>query len=587
MRTLVLSILTAVMLAYGIAPAAEIHVPSQAPTIQAAIDMASSGDVVVVATGTYSGSGNRDIVLSGKSLQIRSEIGAAVTIDIGATNTNSHRFATITGNLTSGTTIDGFTFSNGYLKPGGITRGGAIYIDSSQVSIQNCVFSHNIAYAGGAVAITGGTQCSIGGCTFVDNIAKYGGAASAADGSQFTISQTQFRRNLADVAGGGLDLYQSLANLSFCFLDSNLADYGGAVKIFDDAVAYLNNCTVTRNKGFGGAVITNHGGSFFSAQSIIAFNGPGAVITSVNPDTTSVVCSDVYGNSGGNYIGDFVGLDLVNDNFSVDPFFCDVAQLDFEVGSISPCLPTASPCGELVGSFGQGCTMMCIDSDGDYFGDPGHPENDCATDNCPSISNPDQLDADQDGIGDICDTCTDSDGDGFADPGYATPTCPADNCPGVASADQSDSDGDGLGDICDNCPSAVNADQADYDNDSTGDICDECTDTDGDEFGDPGFPASICPLDNCVRVYNPFQEDADSNGVGDPCEPVCGDANGTGSVTVSDVVYLINYTFIGGPQPDPIWVADVNCSGSINISDAVYIISFIFLGGPAPCSACP
>jgi hypothetical protein len=62
----------------------------------------------------------------------------------------------------------------------------------------------------------------------------------------------------------------------------------------------------------------------------------------------------------------------------------------------------------------------------------------------------------------------------------------------------------------------------DIDNDGFGDICDdECIDPDGDEYGNPGFPSTICPLDNCSIVSNPGQEDTyppDGNGCGDACE---------------------------------------------------------------------
>ncbi len=44
----------------------------------------------------------------------------------------------------------------------------------------------------------------------------------------------------------------------------------------------------------------------------------------------------------------------------------------------------------------------CIDSDADGFGNPGHPLNQCVTDNCPSIFNPSQTDSNNDGIGDAC-----------------------------------------------------------------------------------------------------------------------------------------------------------------------------------------
>ncbi len=67
---------------------------------------------------------------------------------------------------------------------------------------------------------------------------------------------------------------------------------------------------------------------------------------------------------------------------------------------------------------------------------------------------------------------------------------------------------------------------------------------------------------------------------------ICGDANGSGGINISDVVFLINYIFSGGPAPNPLASGDANCSGLVNISDAVYIVNYIFSGGPAPCSSC-
>lgn len=62
----------------------------------------------------------------------------------------------------------------------------------------------------------------------------------------------------------------------------------------------------------------------------------------------------------------------------------------------------------------------------------------------------------------------------------------------------------------------------------------------------------------------------------------CGDANGDGKVTVSDVVYLINYLFKGGPGPIPWEAGEANCDGKITVSDVVYLINYLFKGGPPP-----
>ena len=88
---------------------------------------------------------------------------------------------------------------------------------------------------------------------------------------------------------------------------------------------------------------------------------------------------------------------------------------------------------------------------------------DDAVDNCPGVFNPDQMDSDNDTIGDMCDPDGDPDMDGL-------PTN-LDNCPFVSNPFQNDLDMDAAGDACDNCPNIANVDQADADNDGVGDAC--------------------------------------------------------------------------------------------------------------------
>ena len=66
-----------------------------------------------------------------------------------------------------------------------------------------------------------------------------------------------------------------------------------------------------------------------------------------------------------------------------------------------------------------------------------------------------------------------------------------------------------------------------------------------------------------------------------------GDANKDGEINVSDVIYLINYLFIDGPEPVPLWiVGDVNCDIKVDVSDVVYLINYLFINGPEPCNPC-
>ncbi len=106
---------------------------------------------------------------------------------------------------------------------------------------------------------------------------------------------------------------------------------------------------------------------------------------------------------------------------------------------------------------------------GDEDGDGVFREHD----NCPELADPDALDGDADGLGDVCDACPanedtrDEDADGSDD-------C-VDLCPDVASTSNQDSDGDGVGDACDVCPGQADRAQRDRDRNGVGDACEPGT----------------------------------------------------------------------------------------------------------------
>ncbi len=150
------------------------------------------------------------------------------------------------------------------------------------------------------------------------------------------------------------------------------------------------------------------------------------------------------------------------------------------------------------------------DSDGDGITD--------GQDNCPNLANPSQVDADGNGVGDLCEV--DTDGDGIVDVD--------DNCPSAENPSQADGDGNGVGDACevdtdgdgivdveDNCPNADNPSQADGDGNGVGDACE--VDTDGDGV--------IDFADNCPAEINQDQADSDGDGLGDVCDNCPVDSN--------------------------------------------------------------
>ena len=59
-------------------------------------------------------------------------------------------------------------------------------------------------------------------------------------------------------------------------------------------------------------------------------------------------------------------------------------------------------------------------------------------------------------------------------------------------------------------------------------------------------------------------------------------------IDISDLVYLVEYMFNGGPEPPNLSAADVNGSHAmpIDISDLVYLVDYMFTGGPEP-PLCP
>ncbi|HUR79633.1 MAG TPA: IPT/TIG domain-containing protein [Thermoanaerobaculia bacterium] len=68
------------------------------------------------------------------------------------------------------------------------------------------------------------------------------------------------------------------------------------------------------------------------------------------------------------------------------------------------------------------------------------------------------------------------------------------------------------------------------------------------------------------------------------------DANGDGIVDPSDIFYLVNYLFLGGPAPRGaagLLSGDANGDGIVDPADIFYVVNYLYLGGPTPAAQAP
>jgi hypothetical protein len=244
------------------------QVPAEYGTIQAAIDAASSGDVIVLADGTYAGAGNKDLDYHGKAITVRSANGADnCIIDC----QNSGRGIYFHSGETALAQIDGITVTHGYVVAGyGGGGGGAIYCGpDSNPRIANCVFTSNVVYeyenmGGGGGLYSESSSPTITGCHFLQNSSLWGGGIYCYAGSKATISGSEFVGNLALVGGAISCDGLSSPLITDCVITANSTDgwpsggvgSGGGISCDHYSDAMIVNCTIAQNTAsYGGGGI--------------------------------------------------------------------------------------------------------------------------------------------------------------------------------------------------------------------------------------------------------------------------------------------------------------------------------------------
>jgi len=360
-----LALLVLVLGLSGGVSAATITVPDDYPTIQQAVDAASSGDTVYVRAGTY-----YEHVTIGKSLTLQGEDRETTIIDGGGSGSVIY----ITANYV---TVSGFNVTNGEYgihlignwAIHHITIRDVIITSNDNVGfyaphsggshlIEECIISNNGRLASYAHQFR---NSIIRNCEVFGN----GGSLSVAWGSGTLITNNKVHHNAAGIH------FDSMWN---SIIENNeVYDNGVGIK-----VGYVGHDNTIRNN----IVYHNANGISMGRPNVrsnkIYHND--LIENTIQASDADGDGDNVWDNgypSGGNYWSDYTGNDNNGDGIGDTPY-------SISGGSKQDNYPLMSP-----------MNVICEDVDGDGICDED--------DNCPNTANPDQADCNNNGIGDACD----------------------------------------------------------------------------------------------------------------------------------------------------------------------------------------
>ena len=273
-------IVLAVTLAFLLpAPASAdiIRVPADQPTIQAGIDAAVNGDTVLVADGTYTGEGNKNLDFEGKAITVTSDNGpenCIIDCENSMRGVFFHRFEL------EDTVLEGITIRNGNVfSPGG----GGIRCEYSSPTIRHCIITGNRT----------GDQ--------------YGGGIAVENASP-TITNNMITDNEAHSRGGGIYCGLGWPIITFNTISGNESLYsdGGGIYAGYQSAAYIGGNAISDNEGNEGGGISCDGTDVVIADNVIsgnrAGNGGGICCWGPSPLIIGNLISGNQANDGGGFL---------------------------------------------------------------------------------------------------------------------------------------------------------------------------------------------------------------------------------------------------------------------------------------------
>ncbi|HIJ53341.1 MAG TPA: hypothetical protein HPP66_09330 [Planctomycetes bacterium] len=429
--------------------------PAHFNTIQAAINVAKNCDTIIVADGTYTGNGNRDIDFKGKAITVRSANGPEhCIIDCQGLGRAFHFHS----GEQADSHLEGFTITNGYVKVGG----GGIYCTGSGPTLMNCTL------IGNSVEMNGGGLCggnpTVINCTFIGNLEKSGAGGGALNGgsSSGMFFNCVFEANTASSGGA---IYGSWSTFINCIITGNTAyQDGGGIACWGSNPTLIN-CTIAgnhANRDGGGIYSGLHSSRPIITQCTIidnSANGRGGGLY-CDDSYSLIIGSILYGNSAdeGNQLSatrhsilrisysniqggqsdvypEYCTLNWGDGNIDADPCFIDPENGDYRLAASSCCIDAAAPYYYLFGQHFADIKGDCrlagqsLDMGSNEFGSSPDRDADLLSDidEIPYGSKPNNPDTDGDGLLDGVETIRGTDPTtADAPPGIFIPAqCPA------------------------------------------------------------------------------------------------------------------------------------------------------------------
>ncbi|MDC0429331.1 right-handed parallel beta-helix repeat-containing protein [Phycisphaerales bacterium] len=379
-------------------------------SINAAIDAASDGDVILLAAETYY-EGVR-INTDGKAITLRGatdKSGDPASILDGA---DSHQLIECQNDEDASTRFENLVIQNGYAANYGAGDGdggdgGGMYMRDCTPILVNCHFLYNRANnEAGALNVNGSdAHPTLADCIFIGNEAEDGGAIYL-EQSNITMTDCRFESNAAIDAGtadGGAFYLNNrcLAVLTRCTFSGNTADRDAGAIYLDGVPGNpesltMIDCEISNNTAGG-----DGGGIFARSRAILVMEncavdgnaataGDGGGIMNFKDSTATLVgCTLSNNTAGGSGGGVFTG-EYDESDVSVTSV-TDLVLCGNTPENIGGTQPTG---GIQCNSTLVGCSD-CTDTDGD-----GIPD---FLDVC--SGGDDTADADSDGTPDACDNC--------------------------------------------------------------------------------------------------------------------------------------------------------------------------------------